>query len=606
MLARLLKDHADLWPLWVLLAGLGTLLPLASLLLPIVQKQLIDDVLLAGRPDRLLPTVGLYAVLWLAALGAQAVGSFMRTYAVERVAIRLRSRLFDQCERLGVAFFRREHAGRVMSLFTSDVPNLAELFGLMVSGLGSLVTITLAAYILYSLSPQLALGAGLAPLAVGAAAVVATRPLRPAYRRVQEKLAEVNQGLHETLSGLREIVAFGQERPQAVRFSRSLQELLRLRLGVALISLGLGTGQSFFSLAVTLLILGYGGYLVTEGRITLGTLVAAQTLFGLVFTPASQLVGLVSGVQKALASAERVYTFLDRRPQVADGQAGLEPRGPARGEIRFENVSFEYDPGRPALQGMSFTIRPGELIALVGPSGAGKTTLAGLILRFYDPTSGRILLDGVDLRQLPLAWLRRQVGVVFQDTFLFASTVRENITFGLEGVTEAEVVAAARAANAWDFIRKLPQGLDTPVGPRGVELSEGQRQRIAIARAVLRDPPILILDEPTSSLDPRSDYLVRAALENLTRGRTTLVIAHRLATIRRAHRILVLDQGRLVEAGTHAELMGRQGLYRELYRLQFGRPALEVRRNSSTEPDAVDKLADLARRHSGEIPTASP
>lgn len=599
MLTRLLKDHAGLWPLWLLLMGLGVLLPLAGLVLPLVQKQLIDEVLLAGRPERLLPTVGLYAVLWVAALGAQVVGSLLRTYAVERAAICLRGRLFDQCERLAVAFFRREHAGRIMSLFANDVPNVAELFGLMVSGLGSLVTVILAAYILFTLSPELALGAGLAPVAGGVLALVLTRPLRPAYRRVQEKLAEVNEGLHETLSGLREVVAFGQERPQAARFERSLRELLRLRLGVALISSGLTAGQSLFSLTITLLILGYGGYLVIEGRTTLGTLVAAQTLFGLVFTPASQLVGLFSGVQKALASADRVYAFLDRRPQVTDGPSRFEPRFPVRGEIRFENVSFEYEPGRSALRGVSFTLGPGELTALVGPSGAGKTTLAGLILRFYDPTSGWILLDGADLRDLPLAWLRRQVGVVFQDTFLFASTVRENITFGLEGVSEADVVAAARAANAWEFIRQLPQGLDTPVGPRGAQLSEGQRQRIAIARAILRNPPVLILDEPTSSLDPRSDYLVRSALEVLTRGRTTLVIAHRLATIRRADRILVLDGGCLVEAGTHAELMGRRGLYHELYRLQFGRTALGVRGRPSHPVGGADKFSGLRKIPNG-------
>ncbi len=578
VLSRLLKDNRDIWPFWLGLAVLSAVLPVAGLLLPLVQKRLIDEVLLPGRLGDLLPTVGLYAVLWLAAMAAQLAGGFLRTYAGERVAIRLRRRLFEHCERLAVAFARHEHSGRTMSLFSSDVPNVADLFSLtLVTGLGSIVTVVLAAVILFSLSPELALAAGLAPPAVGLAAIFITRPLRPAYRRVQEQVADVTERLHDALAGLREVVAFGQEGPQAARFDRSLQELLRLKLRVALMGSGLSAGQSVFSLAVTLLILGYGGYLVVEGRTTLGTLVAAQALFSLVFTPASQIVGLFSTAQRALASAERVYAFLDQKPRVVEVRDSVRPAGPARGEIRFERVSFEYGPGRPALQDISFSVRPGELVALVGPSGAGKTTLVSLVVRFYDPTSGRILLDGVDLRQFALDWLRRQVGVVFQDTFLFASTVRENIVFGLEGVAESDVIAAARAANAWEFIERLPEGLDTPVGPRGARLSEGERQRIAIARAVLRNPPILILDEPTSSLDPRADYLVRSALANLTRGRTTLVIAHRLETARRANRILVLDRGRLVEAGTHAELVGRRGLYYELYRLQFslqadGRP----------------------------------
>lgn len=573
ILSRLLNDYSRLWPLWLGLVGLSAALPVAGLLLPLVQKRLIDDVLLPGRFDGLFPTVGLYATVWLAAMVAQVAGNFLRTYAGERVAVELRRKLFEHCERLAVAFARQKHSGRTMALFTSDVPNVADLYSLvLVTGTGSMVTVALAAYILFSLSPELAVAAGLAPPAVGLAALLVTRPLRPAYRRVQDKVAEVTERLHEALAGLREVVAFGQQEPQAARFNRSLQELLRLRLGVAVISSGLSAGQSVFSLAVTLLILGYGGYLVIEGRTTLGTLVAAQSLFSLVFTPASQLVSLFSGAQRALASAERVYAFLDQKPRVVEAPDAFRPAGPARGEIQFENVGFEYEGGRPALEDISFTVRPGGLIALVGPSGAGKTTLISLILRFYDPTSGRILLDGVDLRRLPLGWLRRQVGIVFQDTFLFTGTVRDNIAFGSGNVGEADVIAAAQAANAWEFIERLPRGLDTPVGPRGAQLSEGERQRIAIARAFLRNPPILVLDEPTSSLDSRSDYLIRSALVNLTRGRTTLVIAHRLATVRQADRILVLDRGRLVEAGTHAELMARRGLYYELHRLQFDLP----------------------------------
>jgi ABC-type multidrug transport system fused ATPase/permease subunit len=349
---------------------------------------------------------------------------------------------------------------------------------------------------------------------------------------------------------------------------------------VTLLDTAISTGQLLFSLMVTLVLLGYGGYLVIIGRTTLGTLVAMQSLFGLVMQPAGQLVGLVGSVQKALGSADRVYAALDRRPAVAD-LPGARLAERVAGAVTFEQIEFAYRSGEPVLRDVSFQALPGEVVALVGPSGAGKTTLTSLIGRFYDPAEGRVLLDGVDLRALTLSSLRAEIGVVFQDTFLFASTIRDNIAFGREGADEAAILAAARAANAWEFIERLPKGLDTPVGERGTQLSEGQKQRIAIARALLRDPRILILDEPTSALDARSEHLLQVGLENLIRGRTTFVIAHRLATVRRADRILVLEGGRIVEQGTHAELLARGGVYYELYRLQFmldelGGPETEV------------------------------
>jgi ABC-type multidrug transport system fused ATPase/permease subunit len=281
------------------------------------------------------------------------------------------------------------------------------------------------------------------------------------------------------------------------------------------------------------------------------------------------LVGLGGAIQKAFGAAERISTFLETRPQVQQRPGALAPLEVA-GTITFDAVGFAYQPDRPVLQNVSFTAHAGELVALVGPSGAGKSTLVSLLARFYEPTSGRVLLDRTDVRDLSLAGLRRHIGMVFQDTFLFATTVRANLALGRPEASTEELIAAARAAHAWEFIERLPHGLDSEVGERGVRLSEGQKQRLAIARALVRNPRILILDEPTAALDARSERLLQAALDNLMRGRTTLVIAHRLATIRRADRILVLDGGRIVEQGSHAQLLAQDGLYRELFDAQFG------------------------------------
>jgi subfamily B ATP-binding cassette protein MsbA len=489
------------------------------------------------------------------------------------VTMRLRQRLFAHSGALSLAFSRREHSGRTMSLFVNDVPSLAGLFsGTVVDGLGSLVALGVGTAVMVSLNWQLALAAGLGPPLVAIVAAVVTRPLRPAARRAQEKAAEVVERLQEHLSGMREVVAFGQMPKQELAFLSTLRELLRLRLRVTMIDTAIQSGAAVVSLAVTLSILIYGAYLVIEGKTTLGTVVAMRSLFSLMFQPAGQLMGLVSGTQKALGAADRVYAFLDRQPAVEEC-AGARAVREVTGEITFDDVTFAYYSGQPVLQGISLAARPGEMIALVGPSGAGKSTLMSLVTRFYDPTEGRVLLDGDDLRRLSVAGLRAQIAIVFQDTFLFATTIGENIRLGREDADEAQVIAAARAANAWEFIERLPQGLDTPVGERGVYLSEGQKQRIAIARALLREPRILILDEPTSALDARSDHLLQSALDNLLRGRTTFVIAHRLATVQRADRIVVLDRGRIVEQGTHVELLRRRGLYRELFDLQFGSAA---------------------------------
>lgn len=568
-LRRCVRVFWGLWRLWVALAVLSALLPPLGVVMPLVEKQLIDGVILAKRLSLLPGTVLLFAGIWTLSSTGLVAANTARAYCDEKMSLRLRQALFTHYQRLALSFAAREHSGRAIALFTNDAPIVSSLFSTTLIGLvGSCVAIVAAAAVMWSLNWQLALAAGVVPPLIAAIAWLVTRPLRPAARRAQDKAAELTEHFQENLAGLREIVAFGREQMQGLRFTATLTELLRLRMRVTLLDTAISTGQLLLSLAVTLVILGYGGYLVITGRTTLGTLVAMRSLFSLIFTPAGQIAGLVSNAQKAMASADRVFACLDAQPAVVDKPTS-QRLGKIEGNVAFDGVRFAYQADRPVLRDITFAARAGEVIALVGPSGAGKSTLASLLARFYDPCDGRVTLDGLDLRDLSLAELRSHMALVFQDTFLFATTIRENIAFGSEGATEERIVAAARAANAWDFIERLPAGLDTFVGERGTRLSEGQKQRIAIARALVRDPRLLILDEPTSALDARSERLLQGALENLMRGRTTFVIAHRLATVRRADRIVVLDGGSIVEQGTHDELLRRGGLYRELHDLQL-------------------------------------
>jgi subfamily B ATP-binding cassette protein MsbA len=578
LMLRFLIESRGLWAIW--LAPLVTMLLTIPVLFatPLLERQVIDGVLLSNRMDLLVPTVALVALLWFAGATLQLVGAVLRTYLGELLARRVQRELFAHCERLALAFSNRQHSGRTMALFSSDVPAVAGFVSTTsILAIGSVITILVGVVVVFSLNWQLALVAAVVPPLLTGAVAIVTRPLRRIARQVQDKNAELGEQLYEGLAGMREVVAFGQEHAQESRFTRTLDQLIGLRMRSALISTLLGLGQRFFGMAVLLAILGFGGYLVLIGQTTLGTLVAMQQIFMQVYDPSLNLVRIGNGFNQILACIDRIYELLNQVPQVAERADARPPRSVA-GSVVFENVTFAYDTGLPVLHNVSFTAQPGEMVALVGPSGAGKTTIASLIARFYDSTEGRVLLDGIDVRDLTLSGLRDNIAVVFQDTFLFATSIRENIAFGRPSATEQEIAEAARAAQAWEFIERFPDGLDTKVGQRGVRLSEGQKQRLAIARAMLRDPRILILDEPTSALDARSEHLLELAFDRLMHGRTTFVIAHRLATIRRADRILVVEDGRVVAQGSHARLLDEGGLYRELFDLQFGvaRPLVAV------------------------------
>ena len=391
---------------------------------------------------------------------------------------------------------------------------------------------------------------------------------RSSHYHAQE--SQLVSSLQESLSSIRAIQAFTRERETNDRFQaqagQSLEANQRLILVQLVFSACVGLAMSVGTAAVVW----FGAQRVLDGSLSVGDVLVFLAYLGMLYQPMSALSEGTSVVQSSRTQLQRVFEILDTPCEVADGPHPLKPAS-VSGRLQFRDVSFEYEPHRPVLRNINVNVEPGQVVALVGHTGAGKSTLASLLLRFYDPTEGQILLDGNDLRAVEMAWLRSQVGIVLQDAILFSATVGENIAYGKLDASQAEVELAARRAQADEFIRKLPNGYDTMPGERGVNLSGGQRQRLAIARAFLKDAPILILDEPTSALDAQTEQALMAALQELARGRTTFIVAHRLSTLRMAHRILVLKNGEIVEEGTHEELMSREGVYQKMHSLQFNR-----------------------------------
>ena len=540
----------------------------------LLAKALIDE--LAG-PD---PRFGRVLVLVLAAVGAALVGglvglaeSYLRSLISEGIMADLRGRLFDRLVGQSVGFYTRSRGGDVLSRITNDVGRLDDVVSGTVFGLvGSLLTVLTTIGFMLWLDWRLTLVAvaGL-PLAV----LPSRRIGRAAYRASQQsqaKFGELTAYLQEILgiSGILLVKAFARERTERGRFAALNDEVRRLEVRQAIIHRSFGMAMLALGAAGPALVWLYGGYLVVHDRVSLGTVIVLGTVLSIrLYSGIGELGGLHVNVMGSLALFARIFQVLDLPPEVAD-RPGARPLAKARGAVTFEDVTFAYpDAAEPALADVSFAVAPGQLVALVGPSGAGKTSTASLVPRFYDPQAGRVLVDGRDVRDVTLESLAQNVGVVFQDTFLFHASIRENLLYARPEATAADLVAATKAANLHDFVHSLPEGYDTVVGERGHRLSGGEKQRLALARAILKDPPILILDEATSHLDSVSERLIQAALKPLLAGRTSLVIAHRLSTILAADVILVLDRGRLVERGAHDDLLHLGGLYADLYERQF-------------------------------------
>jgi ABC-type multidrug transport system fused ATPase/permease subunit len=515
---------------------------------------------------------GLYVLglIGLAAVtnGLTALEGYLEQFVGQRVIFDLRNALYRHLQSQSMAFYDANQTGQLMSRVTNDVGQV-QFF--LTQGLARLVTtaVTIVAYLVAMLLLDL-------PLTLVALSVLPlivflqskTRDIVPLFRKTQQRMADLNTVIQENVAGIKLVQAYGREPHEAARFEVVNREMRAARLAVSRLMAVIMPGQEFAAAVSTTLILTVGAARVMDGSLSLGGLVAFQTYALLMWAPV-RWIGFINQMgAQAIAAGERVFQILDTPLSVTERPGAVTlPR--LAGTIRFEGVSFAYGKERPLLSEIDFAAAPGQTVALVGPSGSGKSTLINLIPRFYDVTAGRVLVDGHDVRDVTLDSLRAQIGMVMQETFLFNMTIAENIRYGRPEATDAEVEAAARAAHAHEFIMRLPQGYATLAGERGVRLSGGQRQRIAIARALLVDPRILILDEATSSVDTRTDALIQASLDQLMQGRTTIVIAHRLATVQRADLILVLEEGRIVARGTHRDLLRSSPTYAQLYELQF-------------------------------------
>ncbi len=553
----------------------------------ILGREIIAKYILRGNLQGLqwiiLVFIGIQVANWIA--------NTIRTYGIGKIGqsllLRMRSDLFSHLQELSFSFYDESNSGDLISRVTNDTDAIGEAFTSgLIQVVSDILNLLMIVIVMFSINVQLSLASMIVvPLMIIAAALFNSK-FRAAYQMQRAKISSVTSKLQESISGIKEIQSFTRERDFIEEFKRTNLENLQANLQATKVwGLFFPTIQLIEAAGMGVVIL-YGGWLAFNGMLgpiedAVGTLITFIMYVGMFFGPIFDLTNFYNTIQSALAAAERIFEILDVKPEIRDCKDAVE-MPPIKGEIEFRNVTFKYKPGKPVLRNISFHIKPKETVALVGPTGAGKSTIIKLICRFYEPKSGQILIDGYDIRKVKMKSLRRQIGIVPQETFLFSGTIMDNIRYGRIDASDEEVIAAAKIVGAHEFIERLPKGYETRIGEGGAGLSVGQKQLIAFARALIRNPAILIMDEATSSIDPYTDLLIRKAMRALLKDRTSIIIAHRLSTVRDADRILVIDDGRIVEEGTHEELIEKGGLYSHLYEMQFKEP----------EPIAIKKGVD--------------
>jgi subfamily B ATP-binding cassette protein MsbA len=571
------KALPDAWrmlrpPAWLIASGFGLMIVnrVAGLVLPYTTKSFVDGVLVSHQSGLLASLVSLVlGATLIQALTSYALAQII-SKAAQRMIAELRVRVQAHVSRLSISFFDTNKTGQLTSRIMYDVEGVRNLIGTgMIDFFGSLITAALAGVYLLHLNAMLTGLAAAVMLVFGLGMRKAFMIIRPLYRARPKITAEVTGRLTESLGGVRVIKGYNAEAREEKVFSEGIKRLLdNVLASVNAISL-MSTSSSILMGLVSALIMYFGGYRVLKVQMTAGDLVAYTAFLALLVAPVFQIVSVGSSVNEALAGLERTRDILKENREESDPKR-TQTIPTIRGDVEFQDVTFSYDTGKQVLHGISFQASPGSVTALVGPSGAGKSTIIGLISSFYTPASGMVLVDGMDLSTVKLSSYRSQLGVVLQETFLFDGTIRENVAFSRPDATEEQILTACRIARVDEFAETLDDKYETIVGERGVKLSGGQKQRVSIARALLADPRILILDEATSSLDSESEALIQEGLAHLMRGRTTFVIAHRLSTIRRAHQILVVEAGLITERGTHKSLYASRGRYFEMYTKQHG------------------------------------
>jgi ABC-type multidrug transport system fused ATPase/permease subunit len=535
----------------------------------------------AGLTLTMLLLLGSYLINW-----ATTAGQFyLMTLVGQRVLLRMRTQIFERIQTLSLSFFDRHEAGDLMSRLVNDTGVINQVFSFGIVRVSSMsLRLVGIIVVMLILNWQLALASfTVLPVMILTTAIFSRRA-RVAFRRTRQTVGEVSAELQENIAAVREVQAFAREETNVAEFEAINAANRDANVQAQSILSAFSPALDVLSTIALAIVAGFGGYLALSppsappggggmgGAVSVGIIVSFLLYVRRFYQPIRIIANIYAHLQAAVAGAERIFELLDTQPKITDARHAVD-LPPIRGRVEFDHVSFAYQEDEPVLQNICLTAEPGQTVALVGPTGVGKTTLVSLLSRFYDVDEGTIRVDSHDVRQVTRKSLRRQMGIVLQDTFLFSGTVTDNIRYGRLGASDEEVIAAAKLANADQFITRMPEGYQTELGEQGHNLSHGQRQLIAIARAVLADPRILILDEATSSVDTRTERLIQRALDKLLKGRTSFVVAHRLSTIRNADQVIVLEQGRIVEQGTHEELLAAQGLYHALYNSQFRRQA---------------------------------